>query len=276
MALSDNSAGAGGWGSLLGPALNTAANIYGSQNAAEAQTRGNAAGIATQQSTMGNITGLYAPQYNLGSGAFNALGSALGVNGQAPDYSGFLNMPGYQFAVSQGTQAINRNASAAGNLYSTSTLADVGKQVTGTALQDYNNYIAQLTGAAGFGASANQNLSGALLRTGSNISQLQVGQGSAQAGGYTGAAGALGSLPWGTISKGIGNLFNSGTNTSGVDPNADTGAGINSNGATIDPATGLPTYNDAYTNAFNNAGANSTGTGWDANGNWTGDPASCP
>lgn len=214
--------GGGGWDSLLSGAIGAGASIYGSQNAAEAATKGNQAGIGTQQTTMGNIGSLYTPQTTLGNGAFNTLGSTLGTNGQPADYSNFLNMPGYQFAVQQGTQAIQRAAAANGSAYTPNTLNAVGQYVTGTAMQDYNTYVQQLMGAAGFGQSANQGLTSAFLNTGGNISQLQANTGQNQAGGYTGTAGAIGSFLGGGnganlsgIVNGISSLFGSGNNSGG-------------------------------------------------------------
>src|SRR5271166_2280663 len=57
--------------------------------------------ITTQQTNLGNIQGVWGAQQKLGQGADTSLGSALGTNGQPANYSGFENMPGYQFAVQQ-------------------------------------------------------------------------------------------------------------------------------------------------------------------------------
>lgn len=193
-------------GSLLGPVATTAAGVYGAQNSAEAQVHGINNAENTQVGAMQNISNLYTPQQTLGNESFNALGSTLGVNGQPANYSNFYNMPGYQFAVQQGTQAINRQASASGNAYQPSTDINIGKYVTGTAAQDYNTYVGQLMQTAGFGNQANQGLTGANLTTSGNISQLQQNSGNAQASGVAGSAGAisslLGKLPWGSMTSG--------------------------------------------------------------------------
>jgi hypothetical protein len=133
-------------------------------------------------------------------GAMTTLGSTLGTSGGPANYSNFLNMPGYQFAVQQGTQAIDRQASATGNLYTPNTLDAVGKYVAGTAMGDYNTYVQQLMGVAGFGVNANQ-----------NIGQAQINKGTAQAGGYAGTAGSIGSF-LGQNSSGIGSAINNGIN----------------------------------------------------------------
>lgn len=201
-------AGSGGFDALLGSTLQTAGSVYGSQNAAEAQNKGILAGIGTQHDTMGNINSLFGSQTATGNGAFNQLGSALGVNGKAPDPSTFYNQPGYKFAVDQGTQAIQRMATANGSIYTPNTLASVGQYVTGTAGQNYNNYIQQLLSTAGLGAQGNNTLSGANLQTGANISQLQQNSGTVQGAGVNSAAGGIGGL--------LGNIFGNGANGSGL------------------------------------------------------------
>ncbi len=193
MASTDSSLASTITGTLPG-LLQGAAGIYGSQNAAQTQTNADANAIGTQQSTLGNISNIWGTQQNLGQGAQTALGAALGTNGQPANYSNFYNMPGYQFAVNQGTQAIQRQAASMGSAYTPNTAAAVGQYVTGTASQDYNTYISQLMSAAGLGSTANQGLQTANQATGNNISTLQQNQGQAQASGVTGASNAIGGL----------------------------------------------------------------------------------
>jgi hypothetical protein len=220
----------------LGSLLTSAAGVYGSQNASEQQTQAINAGITTQQSTMGNINSLYTPQTTLGNSAMGALGSAEGLNGAAPDYSGFMNMPGYQFAQTMGVQAGERQAAAMGNAGNSGTSALIGNQVAGTAMQDYNTYISQLQNSAGLGASANQQLAGANLETGTNISQLQQNSGQAGASGVMGASNAIGGAIGGLVNgltssngllSSIGNGFNS---LMGTGANASGSTGLNSAG----------------------------------------------
>lgn len=179
-------------GSVLPGVIQAGAGVYGSQNAAEKMTQADANAIQTQKDTLGNIQNVWSPQQNLGQGADVALGSALGTNGSPADYSGFENMPGYKFAVDQGTQAIQRQAAAMGSAYTPNTAASVGQYVTGTAMQDYNTYIQQLMGAAGLGSTANAGIATPMYNTGANISTLQQNQGYAQASGVTGASNAVG------------------------------------------------------------------------------------
>jgi hypothetical protein len=220
-----------GLGQLLGgaaPLLGTGAALYGQQNASEAVVNANQSAINNQTQYLGNIGNIYNPYTTAGAGATSALSSAEGLGGGAPNYSGFENMPGYQFAIQQGTQAIDRQAAASGSGYTPNTQAAVGQYVTGTAMQDYNTYIQQLQATAGMGETAANQLGGITYNTGANTSQLMANTGQSQAGMYTGmgqtVAGALGGYGgygsgvngggggggagagYGSVASGIGNI----------------------------------------------------------------------
>lgn len=231
--------------------LQGAAGIYGSQNAAEKQTQADQNAIGTQQSTLGNIGNIWSTQQNLGKGAQTALGPALGTNGQPADYSGFENMPGYQFAINQGTQAIQRQAAAMGNAYTPNTATAVGQYVTGTAMQDYNTYINQLMGAAGLGSTANAGIATPTYQTGTNISTLQQNQGQAQASGVSGAANAVG---------GLFGVNGAGTSLIGAAGRALTGGG-SGGGVSSSPFAGTSLANNS--GAFNAYNANNGPTAGD-------------
>ena len=190
--------------------------------------------ITTQQNTLGNIGNIWSNQQSLGQGADTSLGSALGTNGQPANYSNFYNMPGYQFAVNQGTQAIQRQAAAMGSAYTPNTAAAVGQYVTNTASQDYNTYISQLMGAAGLGSTANTQLQGANINAGNNISTLQQNIGQAQAGAYNTAGSSVAGL-FGSSGAGTGllnGLLGGGS-----------GGGSTAGGATFD-SSGVPQLSD--------------------------------
>jgi hypothetical protein len=232
--------------------IQAGAGVYGSQNAADAMTNADNNAIATQQSTLGNINNIWGTQQQLGQGADTALGNALGTNGQPADYSGFENTPGYQFAVQQGTQAIQRQAASMGNAYTPNTAIAVGQYVTGAANQNYNQYIQNLMGAAGLGSTANAGIATPTYQTGANISTLQQNQGYAQASGVTGASnaigGAFGANGVGTSLVGAAGRFLGGGGGGGGGTAGGGGGGAYNGGAPVggdvnggvDPNTGIP------------------------------------
>jgi hypothetical protein len=170
----------------IGNLFASGAQMYGQQNAGEAISKASTAGIGVAGTAMGDVGGYWSQQQKLGANADTALSSSLGIGGAAPDYSNFMNMPGYKFAVQQGTQTAERQAAAMGNAGNSGTAAMIGNQVTGTAMQDYNNYIGQLYQAAGLGSTANTAMTGARMQTAGNVEQLGMNSGMAQAGMYAG------------------------------------------------------------------------------------------
>lgn len=174
-------------------------------------------------------------------------GGASGAPGTAgpgtPNYNAFYNSPGYQFSLSQGQNAINRQASANGSLYSSNTMGALGAYTAGAAGNQYNNYVQQLMGLAGLGGSAVAGTNAAAQNAGNNISSTQLSAGNANASGVLGSAGA-----WtGAIQQGgnlLGNYLNSGSGA-GVGGGYNYGPAIPSNqypgnGGYIDPNGGNP------------------------------------
>jgi hypothetical protein len=86
-----------------------------------------------------------------------------GQQAQGSDFSGYQNQlnnllanpssvaqtPGYQFAMDQGNQAINRSAAAGGALNSGNVLAELSKYGQGMASQGYNQQVNTLSGLMG-------------------------------------------------------------------------------------------------------------------------------
>ena len=258
MASTDQTLGATLSGALPGilQAGSTAAGALAGSNAIQGAENNV---ITTNQNTLGNINSIWAPQKATGNAADNALTNTMtGGPGGTPNYSGFENMPGYQFAVSQGTQAINRQAAAMGSAYTPNTAAAVGQYVTGTAMNDYNTYINQLMGAAGLGTSANQGLQTGAQNANNNIGTAQQNIGEAQQSAYN----ATGSAANGLFSpNGAGtSLVNAGTNwlgkalggNSGSNSGSNSGNGNSGNSGSgwdtssgganggVDPSTGVP------------------------------------
>jgi hypothetical protein len=206
--------------------------------------------ITTNQNALGNINSIWGTQQQLGQGADTTLGSVLGTNGAAPNPSVFESQPGYQFAVAQGTQAIQRQAAAMGNAYTPNTAEAVGSYVTGTASQNYNQYVSQLMGAAGLGTTANQGLQTGVQNAANNIGSAQQNIGLAQQAGISGVGSSVGSLfgvngaGTGLVSSGLGSVNSSGTalGQAGTAPaTGDVNGGVNS-------STGVPTDLSSGTN----------------------------
>lgn len=225
-----------GW---VSPLLSGIANFYGASHGAGNVAQGENNAIGTEAQLEGQLGGIFGPQTTQGNAAMGTLGAQLGLNG-TPDYSAFENSPGFKFATQMGTQAINRQAAAEGNLYTPNTLDAVGGYVQGMASQNYNNYIQQLMQMAGIGAQGNANYASDLSSAAGNIGQLQVGKGSAAGAGTVGTSSAVGQIagavPWGNLISDVGSWFK-GSNNSGVSQSS--GAGTSG----YDPYAGFDTSN---------------------------------
>lgn len=232
-ASSANGANNSGWSTFLGAGLGDVAQYIGSRNATDALTGGNNNAIDTQQNTRSQLTDIFGGQRSLGGGADTALAAQLGLGG-TPNYSAFLNSPGFQGSLQLGNQAIERAASANGSLYTPNMLNALGQYDTTYASQNYNSYIGQLMQAAGLGAQGNSNLATGIYNTGSNISQAQQNRGQNQAAGSANTSGIvsnlIGKVPWGQVGNSVSNWWNN--NGSGGEDYSGTSYGAGSSDTT--------------------------------------------
>lgn len=111
--------------------------------------------------------------------------------GAAPDYSSFFKSPGYQFRQDEGIRAIDRSASARGQLMSGGTLRELQRYGQGLASSEFGNYANRLASIAGIGQSAafNSGQLGAQAAGQVGQSAADIGQ-SIMAGGTAQAFGA--------------------------------------------------------------------------------------
>lgn len=116
-----------------------------------------------------------------------------GRSGAVPDYSAFFQSPGYQFRQDEGIRAIDRSASARGQLMSGGTLRELQRYGQGLASSEFGNYANRLSALAGIGQTANQQGIYAGAAAGSQVGQsvANIGQ-SIMAGGTAQASGIIG------------------------------------------------------------------------------------
>jgi hypothetical protein len=169
-----------------------AINQYYQAGQGQLQNNANAAGGALGTNYGGALQTLQNQQGTNAAGQ-NQLANLLGLNGangSATAQNTLQNLPGYQFALNQGSQNVMRNQAATGALNSGATQADLQAQGQGLASQNYNNYVSQLqpflgasnTGAAniaGTQTGLGQNLAANYNTLGSNMNQNLMGAGNA-------------------------------------------------------------------------------------------------
>lgn len=118
----------------------------------------------------------YAPYRAAGVNALNDINSLL------KDPNSLTSQPGYQFGLSQGVQARERSASAAGGLYSGATLKALeryGQDYAGTKLNETFNRDAALAGigqvAVGGTTAAGTNMANQVGNNATNLGGFQAG-----------------------------------------------------------------------------------------------------
>lgn len=156
------------FGSILGGLLGGLGGIFGGNAEADAAkanrkqlnkllSQGTAAIDTGHDEAQGYLGGVGDIWKNLAdeSGGLSGLGlygDALGVNGAAGNAratSAFQTSPGYDFALNQGLDALERRAGAQGRLSSGQTGLDTLSFAHGLADQDYNNWLSGLSDFSG-------------------------------------------------------------------------------------------------------------------------------
>lgn len=187
------------------------AGVQGAQAAQTLEQQNQTNALNTQAGVSNTTTAAEQPYQQLGQNATSALESQLG-NFKAPTLAQAQQTPGYQFALQQGTQAIDENAAANGTLMSGNTgtaLQQFGQGLATTSYQqDYNNALStyqanvnpllqasnlglQSTGQVGaFGQQA-ANTTANIDLTGAQQQAQQINNAAAaRASGYLGSAAA--------------------------------------------------------------------------------------
>lgn len=120
----------------------------------------------------------------------HATGQVIGGNQlapSAPDYSGFWKSPDYNFAMTEGLNAVQNSAAARGGLFSGNAGRGIASFASGLATQNYNNYVNRLAALAGIGQSAANNVGSGALSTGQGIASNLLAAGNARASGIQNA-----------------------------------------------------------------------------------------
>lgn len=148
-------------------AANSAANVesQGAQKAQGVISQGENNALDFQNNVWSGTQAAEQPYQQVGSTAANKLNQFLGTSFTAPTLQQAEQTPGYQFTLQQGTNAIDENAAATGNLMSGTTgtaLENYGEGLASTtyqqdfqnALNTYMTNYGALSGAAGLGLSS--------------------------------------------------------------------------------------------------------------------------
>jgi len=130
----------------------------------------------------------FTQNYSQANQGTTQLGNLLGLNGAsggATAQKTLENMPGYQFALGQGSQNVLRNQAATGQLNSGATDVALQNQGQGMASQNYNNYVSQLLPFLNASNSAAGGIAGVNTGLGNQLNANLTNQGNAAYGAQT-------------------------------------------------------------------------------------------
>jgi len=183
-----------GVGGMIGGGMNQAKTA---EQAANLQYQGTQAGIAEQRRMFDILNEQGKPYREAGYGALTKINEMLPTLTKPITAADISNMPGYQFAVQQGTggamQSMNvggggSNVQRAGQKFAIDyTMGQALPQLMQQRRDIYNT----LAGVAGIGQTAQGQQSTMGQNAATNIAQLGVGGANALAGGQVGAANAM-------------------------------------------------------------------------------------
>lgn len=186
----------------------------GAKSAANAQAQAAQDANAAQERMFAKQTELQEPFRQAGLTAQQQILQLLGIGGDAsaPGYGSlakpfseadFKADPGYAFRQSEGMKALERSATARGNLLSGSTMKGIQRFGQDLASQEYanafnryqierSNKLNPLQSLMGSGQSSTNVMTSAAGQMGQNEASNLYNAGAARASGYVGAANAIG------------------------------------------------------------------------------------
>jgi hypothetical protein len=189
------------WGYAGAAAIGALGSIY----AANIQSGGQKGAAATQQQMFGTLQAEQQPFINAGYGAENNLNYLFNPNNAGQLQSYIQSLPGYQFQLQTGGQALTNSMTPGSGALSGQTLKSLMSFNQGLAGTYYNNYVNQLLQQANLGEAGTAALGGVGEGLGTGVAQAQAAAAGSQAAGTVGAANALSSIPLGLMLSGQSN-----------------------------------------------------------------------
>src|SRR6266851_2855305 len=174
----------------------------GAKSAGEAQANAARDASNTQLAMYDQTRADQAPWRAAGGNAVSALSSYYGLPGSggkvanpattaANDNKLIQSLPGYQFNLQQGNQAVQRNLAANGLLDSGAAQKALTQYGQGYAMNASNQYLNGLQSLAGLGQTSVANTGAAGTNAANQIGSNQIYAGNAQASGYANQSNAI-------------------------------------------------------------------------------------
>lgn len=177
---------------LIGGSLASAAvGARGASKAAKSQERAARNQTQLQERIYGEQVERFAPFYEGGLGANNALLSMFGLADAPEGFKGFQESPGYQYRKDEALGAVDAGMASSGLFDSGRRANALAETADNLASQEYSNWYSQLAGLAGGGLSAAGLQATASQNYANGASNALANMGNAQSAGAIGQANAL-------------------------------------------------------------------------------------
>lgn len=174
------------------------ASIYASSKASDAQSDAAAQAGQISKEQYAQTRADLAPYRDAGVTAQARYGDLVGLNGpekQAAAMAAFRTDPGYEFAMDEGTRAIEGSAAARGGVLNGGTLKALTRFGQGTADRQYSSYLDRFMKQSSLGENAAAQTGNFGAQAAQNQGAYALDAGAAKAGGYlSAAAGVNGAL----------------------------------------------------------------------------------
>ncbi len=151
------------------------AQASGIKDAQASLEKGQKRGIRAINTGVSQAAPLYQNLINAGNQGITQYGNLVGLNGADAANAANQASPGYQFQLSQGLDALDRQHAAAGSLNSGNGGADAIKYAEGLASQDYFNRLNALQPYFGLGQNAASGLAGTYTNAANNKANIFTG-----------------------------------------------------------------------------------------------------
>ncbi len=189
-------------GAIGGGLLAANATSNAADTAAAATTQASTTAAQVQRDALAQQKELAQPYTDLGKQAIPTLESLLGIApagkpgaaaGPTPQQT-LEQLPGYQFAKTQGIDATKAAAASMGLALSGNTLEGIDKFSTGLADQTYGEEVNRLMGIAGLGQAAAAGQAANIGQGAANLGNIAMNQGNTLAGIAANQGASMGSI----------------------------------------------------------------------------------
>jgi hypothetical protein len=204
------------------------AAVYSANKASSAQRSAANQASNTQMGMFNQIQQNEQPYLGAGQNAINQLQSLYGIGGKGAMNGAQLqklltSLPGYQFQMGQGVQAIDRSEAAKGLLNSGATGKALTQYGQGLGSSYFGQYVGGLQNIAGMGQASAAQQAAVGMNAANNVSANQIYAGNASAAGAIGTGNAISNLAGQSI--GLYGLYQGGYGGGGFNPYSTLGQG---------------------------------------------------